>query len=51
MCDGRLIKRMNILGLYQHEMDFQSYLVVMKSEARSIERHRIAMWHRIGEVA
>mgnify|MGYP000111984197 CR=1 FL=1 len=32
-------------------MDFQSYLIVMKLEARSAERHRFNMWHRFEDVA
>ena len=36
--------------LHYDEMDFQSYLFVMTREARSIERHRHFMWHRVGEL-
>ena len=42
-CDGKLIKQLDILGLYHQEMDFPSYLIVIKAEARSIERHRLTM--------
>ncbi len=50
-CDGELIKQLDILGLYHQAMDFQSYLIAMKAEARSIERHRLTMWYRVGDVA
>jgi transposase InsO family protein len=40
----------DIQGLHYDEMDFQSYLFVMTREARSIERHRYFMWHRVGDV-
>jgi len=49
--DGDVLKTLDISGLHRHSMDFQSYLVVMKAEARSIEQHRLAMWYRVGDVA
>jgi len=49
--DSDLIKQLDILGLHHQPMDFQSYLVVIKAEARSIERHRMTLWYRTGDVA
>jgi len=49
--DGEVLRTLDISGLHRHRMDFQSYLVVMKAEARSIEQHRLAMWYRVGDVA
>jgi len=41
-----------IQGLQQDAvMDFQSYLIMMKLEARSAERHRFIMWHRFEDAA
>ena len=41
-----------IKGLHDEKMmDFQSYLITMKIEARSAERHRFNMWHRHEDVA
>lgn len=48
---GELIKQLDILGLHHQPMDFQTYLVAMKAEARSIERHRLALWYRTGDAA
>lgn len=41
--DGEHLKSLDILGLHYQQMDFQSYLITMKAEARAIERHRMAM--------
>lgn len=49
--DGEHLKSLDILGLHYQPMDFQSYLITMKAEARAIERHRMAMWYKVGEVA
>jgi len=46
---SELLKTLDIDGLHRSIMDFQSYLVVIKAEARSIERHRFAMWYRVGD--
>jgi len=32
-------------------MDFQTYLIAMKAEARSIEQHRFALWYKMGDAA
>ena len=49
--DDQLIKKLDIAGLHHQPMDFQTYLVMMKAEARSIERHRMALWYKIGDAA
>ena len=48
--DDEVIVNLDIKGLHRAPMDFQSYLVKMKHEARSIEMHRFMTWYRIGDV-
>ena len=51
MLEHEVIKLLDIKGLHDSEMDFQTYLVVMAHEARSTERHRHLLWMQYGEVA
>lgn len=44
-CDGELTKQVDIQGLHHQLIDFQSYLVAIKAEARSIEQHRRTLWY------
>jgi hypothetical protein len=50
-CDNEVVKRLEIRGLLPETMDFQSYLVALKQEARTIERHRLTTRYKSGEVA
>lgn len=47
---NQVLKQLDIRGLHYGEMDFQTYLMTMKQEARSIELHRQALWQRMGEI-
>lgn len=48
--EKELLTVCDIQGLRHEMMDFQSYLIWMMHEARSIERHRYFMWHRAGNL-
>lgn len=48
--DDKVLKRLDMRGLHYNEMDFPTYLLLMKQEARSIERHRQMMWQQKGEM-
>jgi hypothetical protein len=45
------LKQTEIHGLLPDEMDFQSYLVAMKQEARTIDWHRHTTWYKVGDMA
>jgi hypothetical protein len=47
----KVLKRLPIQGLYGGPMDFSSYLIAMKAEARTIEHHRQIWWEKPGELA
>jgi transposase InsO family protein len=47
----KVLKRLPIQGLYGGTMDFSSYLIAMKAEARTIEYHRQIWWEKRGEFA
>jgi hypothetical protein len=47
----KLLKRLPIQGLYGAEMDFSSYLIAMKAEARTIDYHHQLHWEKIGDLA
>jgi transposase InsO family protein len=46
-----IIKRLPIADLHPDTMSFSDYLRIMKTEARSIDRHRQLMWRQTGEIA
>jgi hypothetical protein len=48
-CAGQVVKRLPIRGLYGQPMDFDSYLIVLRSEARTIEFHYQSLWRKRGE--
>ena len=50
-CDDEVLKRVDIQGLLPDEMDFQTYLLVMKQEARTVEWHRLTTWYKPGDIA
>jgi hypothetical protein len=39
-CEGSVLKSLPMKGLQREELDFSSYLQLMKAEARAIERYR-----------
>lgn len=47
----KILKRLPLQGLYEGTMDFSSYLIAMKAEARTIEYHRQIWWEKLGERA
>lgn len=51
--DGKTcFKPQPIQGLHEDNLiDMQSYLIMMKTEARSAEMHRFMMWHRFEDAA
>lgn len=51
--DGKQrFKSQPIKGLHEEAvLDLQTYLIVMKAEARSAEMHRFMMWHRFEDAA
>jgi hypothetical protein len=51
VCAGHIVKRLPIRGLYRQTMDFDSYLVVLRSEARTIDFHYQSLWRRRSESA
>jgi len=50
-CDDQLLKDVEIRGLLPETLDFQSYLVALKQEARTIEWHRHITWYKRAEDA
>lgn len=50
ICDNKVVARHDIRGLYGTQMDFGSYLVAMKAEARSIEHHCQLLWMKRNEI-
>lgn len=49
--EDTVIAVLDIKGLHHEPMDFQTYLIQMKQEARSVEMHRLMTWYQVGEVA
>jgi transposase InsO family protein len=47
----KVLKKLPIQGLYGAAMDFASYLIVMKAEARTIAYHYHSQWEKLGELA
>jgi hypothetical protein len=47
----KLLNRLPIQGLYEAEMDFSSYLIAMKAEARTIDYHHQLQWEKVGDWA
>jgi hypothetical protein len=50
-CDDQVLKPVEIRGLLPETLDFQSYLVALKQEARTIEWHRHITWYKRAEDA
>jgi len=50
-CDDTVLKKCDIKGRLADEMDFQSYLLALKQEARRIEWHRLTTWYKTGDIA
>jgi hypothetical protein len=49
--DGKaVLKKLIIQGLYKAGMDFSTYLIAMKAEARTIEYHWKLSWQRTAEL-
>jgi hypothetical protein len=46
----KVLKKLPIQGLYGAEMDFGSYLIMMKAEARTIAYHYHMQWEKLGEL-
>jgi len=49
--DETILKRLEIKGLFSETLDFQSYLVALKQEARRIAWHLQRSWHKVGNIA
>lgn len=50
-CEDQVLKQVDVKGLLPDTMDFQTYLVALKQEARTISSHLHLSWHKAGDVA
>ena len=50
VCAGKLVKRLPIRGLYGQRMLFDSYLILLREEARTLELRYQSLWRKSGEV-
>ena len=49
-CAGRVVKQVPIRGLYEQQMLFDSYLILLREEARTLELRYQTLWRKRGEV-